>query len=65
MKQLQTQNREYLLSINDMGKRVTYSNTMGETFQNPSLIPSLQIEESKSYSFLESVNVLADHALNP
>lgn len=31
---LQTQIREYLLSVSDCGKAVTYKNTMGQEFQN-------------------------------
>ncbi|KOP67447.1 damage-inducible protein DinB [Bacillus sp. FJAT-18019] len=34
MSQLQTRHREYLATVDDMGKVVTYHNTAGESFQN-------------------------------
>ena len=34
MSRLQTEHHEYLASVGDMGKVVTYHNTAGEAFQN-------------------------------
>lgn len=34
LSQLQTEHHEYLASVGDMGKAVTYHNTAGEAFQN-------------------------------
>lgn len=34
MNQLQTRHRDYLATVDDMGKVVTYHNTAGEAFQN-------------------------------